>query len=48
MKVTDVDTGLLLYTPVIADHQYDHGEEKQGFFKKHFKAFLSCRNLYIS
>ena len=36
MKVTDVDTGLLLYTPVIADHQYDHGEEKQGFFKKLF------------
>ena len=36
MKVTDVDIGLLLYTPAVADHGYDHGEEDQGFFKKLF------------
>ena len=36
MKVTDVDISQLLYTPVVADHQYDHDEEGQGFFKKHF------------
>ena len=36
MKVTDVDIGLLLYTPAVADHRYDHDEEDQGFFKKLF------------
>ena len=36
MKVTDVDIGLLLYTPAVADHGYNHDEEDQGFFKKLF------------
>jgi hypothetical protein len=36
MKVTDIDIGLLLYTPDVSDHEYDHGEDSKGLFKKHF------------